>query len=185
MLNGASSSGKSSLLRALQEELVEPYLEAGLDKFLWTLPRRYLSAPLWNEVLGHADRAGAVGHGLVRGMHAAWAALARAGNGVLADHVLVERDWLDDCVDRLAGLPSVFVGVVCPLSVLEERERARSDRTVGQARLQHAVVHRGARYDLVIDTSRLSAEQAAKEVAAHLSNVGPSASFNSGTCRAA
>jgi chloramphenicol 3-O-phosphotransferase len=34
LLNGTSSSGKTSVVRALQEVLNEPFLEAGLDKFL-------------------------------------------------------------------------------------------------------------------------------------------------------
>ncbi len=80
ILNGTSSSGKSSIVRALQGIFEEPYLEAGLDKFLWMLPKRYLNRPLWDEVLGLADRAGPVGHRLVSGMHQAIAALSRAGN---------------------------------------------------------------------------------------------------------
>jgi len=45
-LNGASSSGKTSILMALQEMLEEPYLNAGIDKFIWMLPKRYLDPPL-------------------------------------------------------------------------------------------------------------------------------------------
>ena len=32
LLNGASSSGKTSILKALQDILEEPYVDAGLDK---------------------------------------------------------------------------------------------------------------------------------------------------------
>ena len=60
LLNGASSSGKTSILKALQDILEEPYVDAGLDKFLWMLPARYLEPPLWDDVLGLADRAGRV-----------------------------------------------------------------------------------------------------------------------------
>jgi chloramphenicol 3-O-phosphotransferase len=34
LLNGASSSGKTSILKDLQDILEEPYVDAGLDKFL-------------------------------------------------------------------------------------------------------------------------------------------------------
>ena len=74
ILNGASSSGKTSILRALQSQMVEPYLDAGLDKFIWMLPKRYLDRPLWDEVLGLADRAGDAGKLLIHGMHQAVAA---------------------------------------------------------------------------------------------------------------
>ena len=38
LINGASSAGKTSIVRALQPILDEAYLEAGLDKFLFMLP---------------------------------------------------------------------------------------------------------------------------------------------------
>ncbi len=137
ILNGASSSGKTSLVRALQKTLDGPYLDAGLDRFLWMLPGRYLDRPLWDDVLGLATEAGATGHRLVLGMHRAIAALARAGNCVIADHVLVESAWLADCAAVFVELPAWLVGVRCPLEVLVERERSRADRTLGQAAAQH------------------------------------------------
>jgi energy-coupling factor transporter ATP-binding protein EcfA2 len=42
ILNGASSSGKTTLLKLLQERLEQPYLNAGIDKFIWMLPERWL-----------------------------------------------------------------------------------------------------------------------------------------------
>ena len=59
ILNGASSSGKTTLLKLLQERLEEPYLNAGIDKFIWMLPERWLERPLWDDVLGLATTAGA------------------------------------------------------------------------------------------------------------------------------
>jgi len=56
-LNGTSSSGKSTLIKGLQAALDEPFLELGLDKFIWMLPKRYLNQPLWDEILGQADQA--------------------------------------------------------------------------------------------------------------------------------
>ena len=164
ILNGTSSSGKTSVLRALQEILEEPYLEAGIDKFIWMLPHRYLDRPLWDEVLGLADHAGGEGHVLVSGMHAAIASLAREGNNVIADHVLVEPAWARECAVLFADLPAYLVGVRCPLDVLEQRERSRGNRTLGQARLQYNLVHKYVNYDLEVDTSILSPEACAGEI---------------------
>ena len=160
-INGTSSSGKTCILHALQAILDRPYLEAGIDKFIWMLPPRYLDRPLWDEVLGQADKAGVVGHELVRGMHHAILALSTAGWGVIADHVLVESAWAKECAGLFAGLPAYMIGVHCPLEVLEQRERSRKNRTFGQARLQYPVIHKYARYDLEVDTSRLSSEACA------------------------
>jgi chloramphenicol 3-O phosphotransferase len=164
ILNGASSSGKTSIIKALQEILDEPYLEAGLDKFLWMLPKRFLDKPLWDEVLGLATRSGAVGDRLVSGMHHAIAALAQAGNNVVAEHVFVEQKWVTECATLFSKLPAYLIGVHCPLEVLELREKERSDRTLGQARAQFPIVHAYVEYDLEIDTSLARAKSCALEI---------------------
>lgn len=164
ILNGTSSSGKTSLLEALQNRLTEPYLNAGIDKFIWMLPERYLDRPLWDDVLGLATKAGVIGHTLFSGMHHAIAALSRTGNNVLADHVLVEPAWADECVRLFADLPAYLIGLQCPLEVLEAREKARKNRTLGQAKAQFSIIHKYCRYDLEVDTSVDSPEICAEKV---------------------
>lgn len=164
VLNGTSSSGKTTLLKALQKAFDEPYLDAGIDKFIWMLPGRFLDRPLWDDVLGEADKAGPVGHRLFSGMHYAVAALARRGNNALVDHVLVEPVWVDECARLFADLPAYLVGVRCPLDVIEAREAARKDRTLGQARKQFDKVHAHKIYDLEVDTSVMSADECVESV---------------------
>jgi len=168
LINGTSSSGKTSILNLLQNLLEEPYLNAGIDKFIWMLPKRYLDRPLWDDVLGQATEAGQTGHTLFQGMHRAIAALSRAGNNVIADHVLVEQSWVDDCAANFAGLPAYLIGLHCPLEILEERERSRKDRTLGQARAQYGIVHHYTRYDLELDTSMLDPETCARQIISRL-----------------
>jgi chloramphenicol 3-O phosphotransferase len=168
ILNGTSSSGKTSLVRELQKRLDGPYLDAGLDRFLWMLPGRYLDRPLWDDVLGLADVAGETGHTLVRGMHHAIAALAKQGNNVVADHVLVEPRWVVECACLFAGLPAYLIGVNCPLELLEQREMQRKDRTLGQARKQFERVHAHGVYDFSVDTGAYSTVECAAQVCAFL-----------------
>jgi len=164
VLNGTSSAGKSTILKLLQKTMPEPYLDAGIDRFIWMLPGRYLNRPLWDEVLGLADQAGPLGHQLFSGMHHAIAALAARGNHVVADHVMVEQAWVTECAHLFADLNAYLVGVHCPLTVVEERERTRGDRTLGQARTMFAVVHRYTVYDLEVDTSLHTAEECAQQI---------------------
>lgn len=164
ILNGTSSSGKTSIVHELQKCLAEPYLEAGLDKFLWMLPGRCLSRPEWDEVLGLATKAGPLGLRLVSGMHQAIAALAAAGNHVIADHVLVEPTWWGECAALFADLPAYLIGVHCPLPILEAREMARQNRTLGQAKAQFERVHAGAIYDFEVDTGLYSAAECAWQI---------------------
>lgn len=163
-LNGASSSGKTSILKTLQDMLSEPYLDMGIDRFIWMMPKRYLNRPLWDDVLGKAVHAGTSGRILFSGMHHAISAAAWAGNNIIADHVFVEKDWVQECAQLFADMPAYLIGIQCPLEVLEQRERGRKDRTLGQARAQFDVIHKYTVYDLEVDTSLLNPEQCAEQI---------------------
>ena len=182
VLNGTSSSGKSTLAKALQTLLPEPWLVVGIDTFVFALPRRYLDQPAWSEVFRYVRPDGAtegpfrietgpLGQQLVAGMHRSVAALAEAGLSVIVDHVLLETAWLDDARRCWAPFDWSLVGVRCPLAVVEQRERDRRDRTLGQAAAQFAIVHEDRAYDLEVDTSVLSPDDAAARIVRSLSGV--------------
>jgi chloramphenicol 3-O phosphotransferase len=170
LIDGTSSSGKTSIVHALQERLDEPYLESGLDKFIWMMPKHYLDRPLWEDVFGLADKAGEAGQILVHGMHQSIAALSKAGVNVLADHVLIEIAWVQECVELFADSPAYLLGVQCPLDVLEQREAARKNRTLGQAKLQFPIIHTYVLYDLEVDTSKSTPEECAQSIILRMQN---------------
>lgn len=178
VLNGTSSSGKSCLGGALQEAWRGPLLDAGLDRHLWSLPRRYRGAE-WPQVFRYeldddgkiaSVVTGPVGRLLLEAMHRAVAASAKQGLDVLVDHVLLEHGIAVDLAETLVEVPAAFIGVRCPVDVLNQREVDRADRTVGQAAAQHRLVHAHGGYDLEVDTSILSPEQAAHTVLAWLAD---------------
>jgi chloramphenicol 3-O phosphotransferase len=105
-----------------------------------------------------------VGLVLFSGMHHAIAAAASRGNNVVADHVFVEKAWVDECANLFANMNAYLIGIHCPLGVLEQRERDRKDRTLGQARAQYEVIHKYTKYDLKVDTSLLSPKECAEKV---------------------
>lgn len=177
ILNGTSSSGKTSLVLAMQKILPEPFLDCGMDKFIWMLPAHYLDRPLWDEVLGLATQAGSVGHKLIAGMHYAIAALSRTSNNVIADHVLVEPKWLQECASLFSELPAFFIAVRCPLEIVEQREQARKNRTWGQARAQFDIVHAHGIYDFEVDTSLYCPEDCALQIKAYLESDNPPHAF--------
>lgn len=179
-LNGTTSSGKSSILAQLQAMLDGPFLDAGIDRFIWMLPERYLNQrELWDTVLGQAAYAGPLGHTLFSGMHHAIAALSRSGNHILADHVLVEPDWVRECATLFHELPAYLIGIRCPLEVIEQRERDRADRTLGQARKQYDRVHVHGIYDFEIDSSLASPQQCALQIQVFLQSGVPPMAFRS------
>jgi GNAT superfamily N-acetyltransferase len=108
-------------------------------------------------------------------MHQAIATLSRAGLNVIADHVLVEPAWVQECAELFADLPAYLIGLRCPLEVLEQRERGRKDRTLGQARLQFERAHAHGVYDLELDTSQLDPQACARLIQEHIRHHPPQA----------
>jgi chloramphenicol 3-O phosphotransferase len=186
ILNGTSSSGKSSTAKALQNVLDEPCWHMGMDTFIFMLPKRYLNPPLWNEIFEYvwldgrieAIQAGERGHQLVSALHHTLRTLAQLGLNVVVDQVLLERAWVEECLALFEGLDVWFIGIQCPLDVLEQREQARKDRTLGQARAQFHVVHRHCLYDLDVDTSLYTPEQCAAQIKAQLESGVPPQAFH-------
>jgi chloramphenicol 3-O phosphotransferase len=65
-------------------------------------------------------------------------------------------------------LPAYLIGVRCSLEVLEQRERERRDRTLGQARAQFERVHAHGLYDFEVDTSTDSLADCTSQIATYL-----------------
>ena len=155
-LNGTSSSGKTSIAKALQQVLDEPYLHFGVDDFIMMLPDRYFCDDKQEELSMLIPQA-------ISGTHRCIAASASAGNNIVVDHVLEQRPWLEECVDTLTDFSVLFVGIRCPLEELERRERGRNRRP-GLAKWQFDHVHAHGVYDVEVDTSVHSAMQCALQI---------------------
>ncbi|MGH3332693.1 MAG: chloramphenicol phosphotransferase CPT family protein [Nocardioidaceae bacterium] len=166
-LNGASSSGKSTIAHELQGGMDGPWFHMAVDSF-----HRIRSRKDWTD-----EQFLPIFQRTVRGFHRAVAGLAAAGNDVVVDHILGERWRLTDCLDVLADHHVVFVGVHCPLPELEKRERERRDRQVGRAALQFPLVHAHGLYDVEVDTSRLTAAECAWRIKEHVDEGRPSSAF--------
>jgi len=166
-LNGTSSSGKTSIAKALQEILDEPYLHFCIDTFIWMLPERYLSS----EALP------VVGSRVISGMHHCIAASASIGSNIIVDHVLENTQWLKECIRLLANFPTLFVGVRCPLEELERREGTRN-RQSGTARYQFDLVHAHGVYDLEVDTAIYSPMDCALQIKEALRDIHSSDAFS-------
>jgi chloramphenicol 3-O phosphotransferase len=95
-------------------------------------------------------------------------ALVDAGNAVIFDHVLHDRPMHESCERAFAGLDVFRVGVICPIDILEARERARGDRVIGRARGLVDIVHSFCDYDVTVDTGRPDAERCVSEILAVL-----------------
>lgn len=170
MLNGGSSSGKSTLARALQELLPGTWLTFGVDTFIEALPGRGDSP---RSGIGY-DAGGGVllSDGFTR-LEDAWyaglSAMARSGADIILDEALLSGGAGQRRLQAAFGADALtWVGVRCDQGVAAAREAARGDRIPGMARQQATRVHDGVTYDLEVDTTSRSPEVCARTVAGFL-----------------
>ena len=171
LLNGVGSSGKGSIAKALQEIAAAPFLHIQMDAFIDMMPDGSWGHPDWLDFETLDDggkpsiviRTGPLAARVFRGMRHAVAALARQGNNLIVDDVLLGEEKTE-YVELFADFELIRIGVFAPLEVLEARERSRGDRMAGLARWQYDRVHKGMTYDLEVDTSRATAAECAKRI---------------------
>ena len=171
LLNGVGSAGKSSIAKALQTITAEPFLHVAMDAFLDMMPARYWDHPdgLVFETVQQDGKpavvikSGPVADRALLGMRHAVAAMARAGNNLIVDDVLMGNE-IAEYASLLADVTFHAVGVFAPLDVLEARERERGDRLVGLARWQYDRVHHGKRYDLELDAGAATPMECAERI---------------------
>ena len=146
IINGPSSSGKTTLALALQKLLNPPFLRFSFDVFLennvlpMDLIKRDTSA--W----------AAMRPAVFNGIHHCIPALAAAGNHIIFDHIIETQAWLDDLVRLLAEFDVFYVGLNCSIGELERREMQRGNRRKGEARADLESVHSFSPYDLDLNS---------------------------------
>ncbi len=170
VLNGGSSSGKSSLARQLQGVLPGAWLTLGVDTFLDALPPALQTSEA--GITFAPDGQIETGETFQR-LDVAWsrgvAEMVRSGAQVILDEVFLSGAASQERWRRaLQGLNVVWVGVRCDAETAERRERERPDRVPGMARLQAELVHLGVQYDLEIHTAQASTAASAERIAAYL-----------------
>lgn len=146
LLHGPSSSGKSTLGRALQARIELPFLRYSIDSL-----RDSGSLPL--DRVSRGDFAWAdMRAPFFEGFHRSVAAFAEAGNNMIIEHILDTPGWLEQLARLLAGCDVFFVGIHCSVEELRQRELARGDRPKGSAEADYNLVHRGMRYDFELSS---------------------------------
>ncbi len=171
VLNGTSSSGKTTIAKTLQDIMEGYYIRTGIDHVLEAAPEKMHAMSdghhpsttegfLWVFPHGGTQvaeiRIGPAALRLCAGMYASAAAFATTGNDVIIDDVLFDSRVLAAAVTTLHPFTVLFVGVHCPMGVAEKRERARGDRAQGLVKAHYDRVHAHGIYDLDIDTSILT-----------------------------
>lgn len=157
LLNGPSSSGKSTVAKALRELILakrgERYAVVSIDDFL----------PMTAQDAIYEDDVFAVSPALC----AAVVQALRTGDGVIVDHVITSQRIFEQLTDSLGEHPLRLIRITCPPTVLRERETARGDRCPGSAEASAAWLFPKEGYDLTVDTHGATAEDCAARIFAY------------------
>ncbi|WP_042203465.1 phosphotransferase-like protein [Paenibacillus camerounensis] len=141
MLNGVSSSGKTTLAKEIVKHLPD-YFHFSVDDFDLVIEQmedrqNNRLIPVVTEYFYHRTVA----------------VFADKGINLVLDHVIHDEITRADFAESLAGYPLLRVGVHCPPEELARRERERGDRRIGQALEQLAFVHKEEVYDVEVPVS--------------------------------
>lgn len=154
LLNGPSSSGKSTLAKALQslirERRNETYAVVSIDDFL------QMTA---DDVIYEDDVYEISGRLCERTLE-----LLQTNPGVIIDHVITSERIFTQLKTMCGTCPLFTVRVSCSLDVLKEREKERGNRCPGSAEASLEYLFPKEGYDLTVETHLMSAGECAEKI---------------------
>lgn len=177
-LNGPSSSGKTTLAKALQDAFEEPYLLIGLDKVIGWMPEKFNDWTGGDAPLGYSWKEGLdpTGHPIQELQMGPYAkmieetyrqvvvALAKMGHYLIIDDVSIGKEEVDKWKEALKDFSVLWVAVNAPLHVLEQREKDRGNRMKGSARGHFDKVHLDIIYDLELHTHQSNVNECVEKI---------------------
>lgn len=154
LLNGPSSSGKSTLANALRTQIQDKtgadYGVVSIDDFLkMTADQAIYEDDVFDisvEMCEHSIE------------------MLRSKQGVIIDHVITSERIFRQLMDCLKAYDVRLVHVTCPIHVLREREENRKNRCLGSAEASHQYLFPKEGYDLTVDTFAFSAGECALQM---------------------
>ncbi len=162
LLNGVSSSGKTTLGWEIQNRAQSHYYLISQDQFCEMWPYPFHSKNPEKE-FNHT----------MSMMYKTIKMFAMSGENVVVDHVLLNNErlksengegTLDDFKNQLSDFEILYVNVTCPIEELRKREAQRGDREIGSAEKQLKYIDPQDGYDITIDTFMYSMEECADMV---------------------
>ncbi len=149
LLNGPSSSGKSTLSKAIKARMngfevvsIDDFMKLAKDETIYEDDVFEISADMCRKVLEHLEN----------------------GAYVIIDHVITSERIFTQLCDMLGGYEILKVKVTCPVEILREREAKRGDRCVGSAESSLTYLYPQDEYDVTVDTHAMTSDECAEKI---------------------
>ncbi len=156
-LNGVTSSGKTSIVEALQDQKDIFFYVVANDLFQEMIGEHYLHENYWRYLSE-----------VIIMMYYTAKLFSDMGKNVLIDGILVEREELrphySQLLEILKDNPLDIVEVYCPLDICRQRNIIRGDRYEMQSQEQYTLMAKNIKYSTKVDTSIYSSEKCAEKI---------------------
>lgn len=145
-INGVTSSGKTSIVEALQERDDIFFYVVANDLFEQMVGEKYLQQNYWKYL---SD--------VIIMMYHTAKLYSDMGKNVLIDGILVEREEIKPHYEQLMEIlkdnPLDIVEVYCPMEICKKRNFLREDRHEAQSEEQLELMAKNIKYSMKVDTS--------------------------------
>ena len=142
LINGPSSSGKSTLAPHLLDQLNktfdQKYALFSIDDFITWQTDRF---PSEDEICTASAN-----------MYKEALKTLKSCDGAIIDHIITSERVFNQLAKAFEECNIFPIEVTCPLRILKDRELERNDRCIGFAEATYSEVYQGCEYDMTVDT---------------------------------
>lgn len=154
-LNGVTSSGKTSIVEALQEREDAFFYVVANDLFQEMIGEKYLRDNYWKYL----------GEVIILMYHTA-KLFSDLGKNVIIDGILVEQQELQPHYEQMKNIlkdnPLEVVEVYCPLEICRKRNLERGNRYELQSQEQYEIMAEDIEYSCRVETHIQTSEECAE-----------------------
>ncbi len=166
ILNGTSSSGKTSISTELINQKEIPFYHLSIDDFFNNYngfinnkfpdePPREIDHQVVSQILDDS---------IISVYHSTIKLLLEFGFNVIADTIIDNDKRFNEFLDQFFDQPTLYIGVICSIEELIRREQTRGDRQIGLAASQYSKVYCFDEYDLEVDTEEMNPTECAEKI---------------------
>ena len=154
-LNGVTSTGKTTLAKAIQEKANVNFYTFSNDTFQQMISPKFLKQ----------DYCKYLSEAIIQAYHTT-KLMSDNGINIVFDGMLLDIEELKPHYKRLKTIlknsPLKMIEVTCPLEICRQRNILRGDREVNQSDEQNNIMAKNIEYDISVDTSIYTPEQCAQ-----------------------